>query len=112
MKMTKTIEDARDLKYGNKNNGLNGLFFFLYIGVLLKVIVSDQEDWDHVSISCKSRVPTWDEMCYIKNLFFKNNEWALQYHPAHNKYINDHPNVLHLWRPQNIEVPKPPKWMV
>ena len=109
---TKFIEQARDLTSSDKSYGLNGLFLFLYLGVPLKVVVSDGEEWDHVSISCERRTPTWDEICYIKNLFFRGDEWVVQYHPEKSKSINNHPNVLHLWRSQKKELPKPPLWMV
>src|SRR5262245_54586743 len=26
--------------------------------------------WDHVSVSLSHRCPTWDEMCWVKDLFF------------------------------------------
>lgn len=41
-----------DASYGN-----NGHFIFRFNGVVLIVIVSDGESWDHISVSTKSRVP-------------------------------------------------------
>jgi len=79
---------------------------------MLQVIASDGGGWDHVSVSLPDRCPTWAEMCYVKQAFFQSKEWALQYHPASQDNINCHPYCLHLWRPQNIEIPQPPWWMV
>ena len=78
----------------------------------LAVIVSDQDGWDHVSVSHQQRVPSWEEMCFIKDLFFRDDEVVIQYHPAKSSYINNHPRCLHMWRPQNADVPTPPGYMV
>lgn len=68
--------------------------------------------WDHVSVSFSNRCPTWEEMCQVKDMFFNEDECVVQYHPPKKEYVNVHPYCLHLWRPQNEVVPKPPKWMV
>lgn len=78
----------------------------------LAVMISDGMGWDHVSVSLPSRCPTWEEMCYVKDLFFGKDEWVLQYHPSALDYKNCHPYCLHLWRPQNMEIPKPNSLMV
>jgi hypothetical protein len=64
--------------------------------------------WDHVSVSIADRCPTWNEMCWIKDLFFDPEECVLQFHPPQSQYINIHPYVLHLWKPKDIEIPLPP----
>lgn len=68
--------------------------------------------WDHVSISFRDRCPTWDEMCEVKDIFFKEDEACVEYHPAKADYVNIHTYCLHIWRPQEIEIPKPPIYMV
>ena len=68
--------------------------------------------WDHVSVSLSNRCPTWDEMCVIKDIFFRENECCIEYHPAKQDYINVHPFCLHIWKPQNVTLPKPPKIFV
>lgn len=95
-------------------DGNNGMFM-----VKLKahsqtvaVIASDQGGWEHVSVSRRDRCPTWAEMCEVKDLFFGPDEWVMQYHPAQTDYVNDHPFCLHLWRPTDCQIPKPPVWMV
>ena len=96
----------------------NGFFTILRGGIIYKVIASS-EGWDHVSVSLAKRngtiikrCPTWEEMCWIKDLFFKPDEWAMQYHPPADDNINNHPYCLHLWRPHKEGIPKPPKIMV
>ncbi len=82
----------------------------------LQIIASWGKGWDHVSVKiCNEnggRVPTWVEMCAVKDLFWRPLEWAVQYHPADEDYINCHPNVLHLWKPQRGEIKRPPKILV
>ena len=70
----------------------------------LRVIASDAGGWDHISISPNAaRCPTWDEMTFVKDLFFRDDEPAMQLHPPKAVYINQHAYVLHLWRPQTEE---------
>ncbi len=76
------------------------------------VVASWGEGWDHVSISLARRCPSWDEMEWIKKIFFKDDELVMQLHVPTGKHINVHPNCLHLWRPQDQEIPIPPLWMV
>jgi hypothetical protein len=82
--------------------GNNCSFLVPYGKGELAVIVSDFGGWDHVSVHVcgESRCPTWEEMCCVKELFFKDDEWAVQYHPAKANNINVHPYTLHIWRPQ------------
>lgn len=98
-----------------------GAFLFPVNGVGLKVICSegDPEHWiacglplpafDHVSVSTKNRCPTWEEMHYVKMLFWDNEETVIQYHPPKSKYVNAHPYCLHLWKPVGFELPIPPQ---
>jgi hypothetical protein len=76
-------------------------------------IASDGGGWDHVSVSIANerRLPTWAEMAYVKRLFFEDEETAMQLHPARSQYVNN-AEVLHLWRPQGLDLPVPPLWMV
>ena len=70
---------------------------------------SGQEDgWEHVSVSLSSRTPTWDEMCYVKNLFWREDETVIQFHPKKSKYANRSPFCLHLWRKEGQEHELPP----
>jgi hypothetical protein len=69
----------------------------------MKVIISNGGGWDHVSVSLENRCPTWKEMCAVKDLFFKDDEVAMQLHVAKADHINHHPFCLHLWRPQTPE---------
>lgn len=80
--------------------------------VFLRIIASDGAGWEHVSVSLPDRIPSWQEMCLVKNLFWGDEDIVMQLHPAKSDYINNHHFCLHLWRPTNDTIPTPPSVMV
>lgn len=68
--------------------------------------------WEHVSVSRVDRCPTWDEMCFVRRLFFEPHETVVQYHPPEGDKINAHPFCLHLWRWTTGPFPMPPRHFV
>lgn len=78
----------------------------------LLIQASSGDGWDHVSVSREKRCPNWPEMEFIKRQFFKDDETVMQLHVPTADHINCHPYCLHLWRPQNAELPRPPAEMV
>jgi hypothetical protein len=78
----------------------------------LSVIAASGLGWDHVSVSNPFSAPTWQEMDFVKRLFFRPEEVVMQLHVAEAEHINHHPNCLHLWRPHFEAVPLPPAEMV
>jgi len=79
------------------------------------------DHWEHVSLHIKrrnelgkwiNRLPTWNEMCKAKELFWEDDECVMQLHPPKTDYINHNPHVLHLWRPENQTIPRPPQILV
>lgn len=103
-----TGEFGTDHLYGN-----NGAFLFILNGKGLRCIVSDGGGWEHVSVSLANRTPTWEEMCYIKNKFWDEEDQVVQFHPPKSEYVNNHSFCLHLWRQSNGQkMPSPPSWMV
>lgn len=77
-----------------------------------KVMVGSGMGWDHVSVSLPDRCPTWEEMCWVKDLFWPAEETVLQYHPPASQAVNIHKHCLHLWRPTTQAIPLPPQKMV
>jgi hypothetical protein len=92
--------------------GMNyGFFIISRLSGILRIISSGSNNgtsWEHVSVSLSNRSPTWDEMCYVKNLFWKEEENVIQFHPKRSKYKNQFPYVLHLWKKINEEHELPP----
>jgi hypothetical protein len=80
--------------------------------LLIVAAADDNTGWEHVSVSNNKHPPNWQEMCYVKDLFWREDECVMQLHPAQSKYINVHPNCLHLWRPTRTEIPLPPLILV
>jgi len=78
----------------------------------LRVIAAVGGGWDHVSVSLENRCPIWMEMEWIKRLFFKDDETAMQLHVPPADHISCHPYCLHLWRPHRSKIPRPPAIMV
>lgn len=93
-------------------------------GVHLQLVVSagDSETWEqcgfpppafeHVSVALSDptakRCPTWGEMAWVKDLCWGAEECVVQYHPPLSEYVNNHPFVLHLWKPVGVDIPRPP----
>lgn len=91
----------RDGRYASKKGDSFGMFL---VPRFILIIASDgKEDpscpreswgWQHVSVSVKdkgsafkSKLPTWDEMCHIKGLFWENGDCVVQYHPPEADYV-------------------------
>ena len=74
----------------------------------LRIVASAGDGWDHVSVSRHKRTPNWHEMDYVKRLFFKEDETAMQLHVPATEHVNNHPHCLHLWRPLDTEISRPP----
>ena len=60
-------------------------------------------------------MPELEEMCFLKDMFFNDDECVVQYHPPKSDYVNNLKYCLHLWKP--IEeyagvLPMPPSILV
>ena len=71
-------------------------------GVRCSIVVgANEEGWEHVSVELYARrLPTWEEMCIIKEIFWDDEEEVVQIHPKKSQYVNM-TEALHLWRPVN-----------
>jgi hypothetical protein len=101
----------------NSTYGNNGAFAIpLDKDITAFVIASDGMGWEHVSVHIeargKNKVPTWDQMCRIKGIFWSDEDCVIQYHPPRSQYINCHEHTLHLWRPRGVILPIPPSIMI
>lgn len=61
---------------------------------------------EHVSVSERNRrkIPAWEQMCRLKDMFFYPDEMVVQIHPAEERYLHgvgNLGNILHLWRPKD-----------
>ena len=78
------------------------------------IVVSNDAGWEHVSVAPRKKhiMPSWEDMCFIKNLFWNEDEAVIQIHPAKSEYVSNVPNCLHLWRCSYKEMVLPPKILV
>lgn len=106
-------------------DGLNGAFALpgLRRNTHIFCIASDGGGWEHVSAAVKElvpgtkrikrgRAPDWEEMCFVKEAFWGDEDRVVQYHPPKSEWVSNHPDVLHLWRPADESMPFPPSIMV
>lgn len=79
----------------------------VYVGGRTKIVKKTNEYYDPVG-----RCPTWEEMCFIKSVFWEDEEEVVQFHPAKKDHVNNHQYCLHLWRPTIHRIDLPPKEFV
>jgi hypothetical protein len=77
-------------------------------GRLLAVVASDGFGWEHVSVHAENKIgnlftPYWEEMQFLKQMFWDGTDVVIQFHPADANYVNIHKNVLHMWRMKGWE---------
>jgi len=107
-------------KYASDESyGLAGAFRLIAPGGALVLALSsgsaseaNDTGWEHVSASCEKRCPTWEEMCWVKDLFWDEHEMCVQYHPPKSEYVNFHEHVLHIWKSVDMSIPMPPSLLV
>ena len=101
----------------SRKGGGFGDFLIPHGRVKLAVIASAGDGgvpWEHVSVSIPGhqRTPSWEEMDYVKRLFWGDGETVMQLHVPRSEHKNLHPWCLHLFRPTNVEIPRPPNFTV
>ena len=124
MRDLEEIKKTMGLKIkAEKKNGFGGSVFPIEYKQGKAKIVQDYDQvlnfmfswacgFEHLSVSTTVQTPTWEQMCKMKDIFFKEDEVCIQLHPAKENYINNMPYCLHIWRPINKEIPTPPNLMV
>jgi hypothetical protein len=115
----RTLDRHRQAKlelelYGQIGGSTEGCFAFKSPSddKVLRVIAAVGDGWEHVSVSKVAKTPSWAEMEFVKRTFFKPDETAMQLHVPPEAHISFHAHCLHLWRPVDQEIPRPPGWMV
>ena len=93
-------------------DGFGGKFYDKKSRCTLNFIMSWGAGFEHCSVSMPARCPSWEQMCSIKELFWRDDECCMQLHPPKENYVNNHPYCLHIWKPINQEIPQPPSIMV
>ena len=110
MRCPNHLEQYRVAVMGDEGDACNGFLMIKPKG--LAVQFSDGGGWEHVSVSRKSKVPSYEDLCWIKEQFWNNRDTVMQLHVPKKDHVNVHPYCLHLWRPTDQEIPRPPGIMV
>lgn len=64
--------------------------------------------WEHVSVCpINGKTPTWDDMCFVRDMFWEPEDTVVQFHPPKSEYVNIMDNCLHLWRPADGDIRTP-----
>lgn len=109
----RTVEDIQE-KFKNDVWGITAstrfgtIMFSCYVklpdcGTSKAVFGYNEDGYEHVSVvpKHKFRIPSWDDMARLKEIFFDDEEEAYQIMPKKSEYVNIHERCLHLWRPVN-----------
>lgn len=100
--------DAPSALASTDANGFNGNFLVPTSGELWWVSLNDTNGWKHLAISHsadKTIRPSWVVIDQIRDFFFADDEWVVQFFPPENVMLDYR---LHLWVPLNDELPHPP----
>lgn len=112
----RNVEKQKQLNLVDVRKSLAGVFEIPLNSEETALVIADNgfssPDWEHVSVSTRTRCLTWEEMCKIKDLFFNEDETVIQIHPAKKNYVNIHEFCLHLWRSKKDSIPLPPAYLV
>lgn len=66
---------------------------------IVEVEMNGTDRWIHVSFSRRDRLPTYEEMSLIKDLFIGRDRKAIQILPPKSEHYNFHANCLHMYSP-------------
>ena len=81
---------------------LEGQLAFQDTSGLLVIFTADRlwgdgKTWLHVSMSRQLRLPSYQDMTTVKNIFIGKTRQALQIFAREDRHVNIHPYCLHLW---------------
>jgi hypothetical protein len=114
--LPENLERSRKPDYFGPDIGRNGRFQLQGpCGALLTIHSDDgaETGWEHVWVATdRRRSPNWPEMCFVKDLFWDEEERVMQLHPPLSEYVKMHPYCLHLWKPKEGSIPAPPASLV
>ena len=85
---------------------------YVHDGLMLSVILSaaveqDGKKWLHVSCAHPHKLPSWETLKEIKDLFIGRDRQAIQVLPSEKNYVNIHKFCLHLFCCLNDADPVP-----
>jgi len=70
------------------------------LGLIVIESVNKEQDgklWKHVSLSRRSRLPSYEDMKLVKDKFIGEDKLAIQIFVPKSEHVNIHEYCLHLW---------------
>ena len=58
---------------------------------------ADGKRWVHISYSRPTRMPSYDDLCLVKDRFIGADRRAISVHPPRSEHVSLHAWCLHLW---------------
>ena len=108
--LPKKFDEYRQSFQGHYGDEQNGFIRLPQKGLAIQF--SNGGGWEHVSISRKSKMPSYDDLVWARQIFWGGNTTVMQLFVPAEDHVNVHPYCLHLWRPMEGEIPRPPRWML
>jgi len=107
--MKKYDEIIKDNRLFNVTKTIYGTGAMVHLpdcGTCTVVWGENEAGWEHVSVAPKKQfnIPSWDDMCIVKDVFFHDEEEAYQIHPKKSQYVNLKSNCLHIWKPKGHQL--------
>jgi hypothetical protein len=80
---------------------ISGLVKLPDCGTCSVIYGNNKYGYEHVSISLKHKfgIPSGEDMCVLKDIFFGDEEEVYYIHTKKSEYMNISENCLHLWKP-------------
>lgn len=86
------VETARRL------DGLRWQHYLYPLTVISSVCIEDDlKPWLHVSLAHQKRMPNYEEIKMVKEMFIGRDRYAVMVFPPADKFVNIHKTCLHLW---------------
>lgn len=104
----KTLREKLDFCFGKKPTGWiqkqvkgDGMSWInhkrkLYV-IVSYALELDQQMWLHLSISHQNRIPTYEEMTYLKKHWAGDEAKAIEVHAPRMEHVNIQKHTRHLW---------------
>ena len=102
IKASNKLIDIKEMKT-DMGSVMSGIISLREGGFCTCVWGRNEDGFEHVSISPTKvyKMPSWNDMAQLKDIFFYPEEEAYQIMPKKSQYVNLKNNCLHIWRPVN-----------
>lgn len=94
------VQDLRGIfiETGRRLDGVRWQHHIYPLTVISSVCMeADEKLWLHVSLAHTKRMPNYDEIKMVKELFIGRNKYAAMVFPPEEHFVNVHRTCLHLW---------------